>query len=434
MSGLDFNDAAAAAGPEAIAAAISGARSMLPSVDVTRASSIRMVPIRWLWPGWLAAGKFHVLAGAPGTGKTTIAMAIAAAITRGALWPDGTRAPAGSVIAWSGEDDPADTLIPRGHAAGADLSRIYFVGDTRDGSEVRTFDPGRDLAALARAADEIGDVRLVIVDPVVSAVMGDSHKNGEVRRALQPLVEMADRLGAAVLGISHFSKGTAGRDPLERVTGSIAFGALARVVLVAAKGDGENGPARMLARAKSNIGLDGGGFSYDFELAEVQTGIVATRIRWGEPLTGSARELLGVAEADPMARSDAADWLADMLALGPVQVKTLKQEVAGSGVSWRTVEAAKGELGVIAERHSAGNAGAGYWTWRLPSKAAPATPQTLTQDLAVLPQPSSGAGFEGPNTARPQDRNVDDPCGLAVPDPAQVAAVAARIAAERGAA
>jgi putative DNA primase/helicase len=367
-----------------------------------------MAQIHWLWEGWLAAGKFHVLAGAPGTGKTTIGIAFAAVVSRGGLWPDGTEAPDGSVLIWSGEDDPADTLNPRLKAAGADLTRCHFVGDTRDGMEARTFDPARDLDVLARAAEEIGDIRLVLVDPVVSAVAGDSHKNTEVRRALQPMVEMADRLGAAVLGISHFSKGTAGRDPLERVAGSLAFGALPRLVLVAAKGDGNNGAGRILARAKNNIGPDGGGFGYEFELTQVQTGIEATRIRWGAPLGGSARELLGAAEGASDGRTDAAAWLEERLAAGPVPVRALRREQADADFSWRTLESAKKALGVVAVRHSNGNDGAGYWAWSLPVTADLTTPQVLTPDLAVLPEGRSRSVRESDNSARPQDRRVDE--------------------------
>ena len=43
--------------------------------------------IRWLWDGWLARGKLHVMAGAPGTGKTTIALALAATISTGGRFP-----------------------------------------------------------------------------------------------------------------------------------------------------------------------------------------------------------------------------------------------------------------------------------------------------------------------------------------------------------
>ena len=65
----------------------------------------------------------------------------------------------------------------------------------------------------------------------MSAVAGDSHKNTEVRRALQPIVDLASRLDAAVLGITHFSKGGAGGDPAARVVGSVAFTAVAAVWL-----------------------------------------------------------------------------------------------------------------------------------------------------------------------------------------------------------
>ena len=47
--------------------------------------------VRWLWHEWLALGKLHILAGAPGQGKTTIAIAFAATITSGGHWPDGSR-------------------------------------------------------------------------------------------------------------------------------------------------------------------------------------------------------------------------------------------------------------------------------------------------------------------------------------------------------
>jgi hypothetical protein len=115
------------------------------------------------------------------------------------------------------------------------------------------------------------------------------------------------------------------------------------------------------------------------------------------------------------ARNDAGDWLRDMLAGGPVKVLDLRREVTASGASWRTIETAKVELGVIAERHSAGNTGGGFWTWRLPGKSATASPQGQSPILAVLPESSNGAGFEGSKSARPQDRKVDEGSGLAAP-------------------
>lgn len=356
------------------------------------ASGIVSKPIRWLWPGWVARGKFHVLAGAPGTGKTTIALSLAAAITRGRRLPDGNRASVGNVLVWSGEDDPADTLKPRLVAAGADVDRVFFVGDVGHGEDARPFDPARDLAGLERAAELVGDIALLIADPVVSAVSGDSHKNTEVRRALQPMVHLATRLDCAVLGISHFSKGTAGRDPVERVTGSIAFGALARVVMVTAKGEDD---ARMLARAKSNIGPDGGGFAYTLEQVTSE-GMDASVVAWGAPLEGSARELLGDAEdASDSPRDDATQWLDDMLAGAEVSVKTLKAEATAAGLAWRTVCRAKKEVGASAVRVSDGNGGGGHWSWHVAGKDATRKDANPALKVGTLANSQAGQGFQG---------------------------------------
>jgi putative DNA primase/helicase len=182
----------------------------LPVVQLTCAADIKPEAIRWLWDGYIARGKFHVFAGMAGDGKTTIAIALVATISQGGRFPDGTRAPVGNVLIWSGEDSAKDTLVPRLLAAGAEMSRVHFIGDVKHGDETRGFDPATDIKPMADAATRIGNIALLVVDPVVNAVAGDSHKNGEVRRALQPLVELAEKLGCAVLGITHFSKGTGG--------------------------------------------------------------------------------------------------------------------------------------------------------------------------------------------------------------------------------
>jgi hypothetical protein len=54
-----------------------------PSVELLRADRIAMEPVSWLWEGHLAAGKVHILAGAPGTGKTTLALSMGGTISRG---------------------------------------------------------------------------------------------------------------------------------------------------------------------------------------------------------------------------------------------------------------------------------------------------------------------------------------------------------------
>jgi len=309
-----------------------------------------------------------ILGGAPGCGKTTIALSLAATVTRGGIWPDGTRCTEpGDVMFWSGED-AKEVTAARLVAAGADMSRIHFI-DGVSGADGDAFDPGRDMPLLESTAAGLAAPRLLILDPIVSAVAGDSHKGAEVRRSLQPVVDLGQRLSCAVLGITHFSKGTGGRDPVERVTGSIAFAALARVVMVAAKvksdagDDGE--PRRVLMRAKSNIGPDTGGVAYRLERVEVAAEVEGQRVQWGELLEGSARDLLAEAEAstdgDDDAR-DAARFLRGVLADGPVRAPTVFKEATGAGYSRDQVQRAARKIGV--DRRKAGMSGG--WLWALP--------------------------------------------------------------------
>lgn len=359
------------------------------SVELLRGDAVKIEPVHWAWDGWLAAGKLHILAGAPGTGKTTIALAFAATITSGGRWPDGARCGSGEVLIWSGEDDPADTLAPRLRAMGANLARVHFVGAVRDGHGRRAFNPAHDMPQLLDTLRSSRVTpRLVIVDPIVNAVAGDSHKNAEVRQGLAPLVGMAEEIRCAVLGISHFSKGTAGRDPVERVTGSLAFGALARVVLAAAKKPDDQGGGRLLARAKSNIGPDGGGFAYSLEVTAVPNhpAVQATRVQWGEALEGTARDLLADAEAEPDEADDVDGFLRGLLADGPLTAGCVLGDATGAGYSRDQVQRAARRLGV--ERRKDGMRGG--WVWTLPeSPKMAATPPKVAKVAAFCEAPSS---------------------------------------------
>lgn len=347
-----------------------------PRVRLQAGASIKAVAIKWLWPGWIAAGKFEVVGGGAGVGKTTLVMSMVATVTTGGRWPDGTVSPCGCVVIWSGEDDPADTLVPRLAASGADLSKVFFVTDVEDRGKSRAFDPSKDMDALRESLRELPNVHMIVVDPIVAAVGGDSHKNAETRRGLAPLVDLAGSINAALIGITHFSKGTAGREPLERITGSLAFGALARVVMIAAKDqdeeDGSEG-RRFLARAKSNIGPDEGGFAYRLEQRPMPTDpdIIASVAEFGERIDGSARDMLATAETDPEdgngpggAMDEAKCFLIDALADGPVPVKKLQGLARDAAQNWSTIKRAKKDLRI--ETHKGGmDAG---WTWQMPEE------------------------------------------------------------------
>ncbi len=341
------------------------------AVNLIPASQIKPEPVSWIWTGYIAQGKVHIIAGPPGHGKTTLLLALMATLTVGGRWPDGTRAEACDVAIWSGEDDPADTLIPRLLACGAYLNRIHIVSGVTEDRQKRSFDPSTDIPLLRECIQEKG-IKMLVIDPIVSAVGGDSHKNAETRRALQPLVDLAADLDCAVYGVTHFTKGTVGRDPVERVTGSLAFGALTRIVTVAMKLP-ENGEhpegARLFARAKSNIGPDGGGFYYFLDVVDVpgHPGMTNTRVLWGDSLNGTAKELIAKAEVfgtDQGVTGDATEWLSEFLSKGPVLAVEVIKAASKMGFSRTTLQRAKTSLGIKSSKVGFSKG----WGWILPEQ------------------------------------------------------------------
>ena len=337
------------------------------TVNVMQGSQIQAQPIEWLWDGFLPLGKLTLLAGAGGTGKSTIAFNFAATITNAGTWPDGSRCNvAGNVLIWSSEDDPADTIKPRLIAVGANENRYGVINGTINEQGLRCpFDAAQDMDELRVAVSRIGGISLLIIDPILSAVTGDMHRANDVRRSLQSIVDFAAEMRCSVLGITHFAKSTAGKNSAERVIGSQAFAALARMVLVAAKE--EDSDRRVFMRAKSNNSCDTGGFSYTIEALMLQRGIVATRVVWGEALEGSSRSILSEVEGD--ANDDvsqlgtAKQFLLSTLHNGSAPSKELLEHAReGYGVSAITLRRAQKELGILATKSTF----AGGWNWSLP--------------------------------------------------------------------
>jgi putative DNA primase/helicase len=346
-----------------------------PKVEVTLLKDVIPEPVSWIWPGWLARGKLHIMAGPPEAGKTTVLLSLSATISAGGVWPDGSKASEpGFVLIWTNEDSVEDTIAPRLLQMGADTKRVAIVRQVRKGQEKpRPFNPSVDMPLLVETAKKLGKVDLLMIDPVVAAVppSKNSHSNAETRAGLQPVVDFAEAADCAVVGISHFTKGTGGKDPIERVTGSLAFGALPRIVFAVAKNKADEvSPPRVFIRAKSNIGLSGGGYGFDIVASQLKgrPDIVATKVEWGEPLEGTAKELLADAEEESKDADEgetrakegqAVDFLQAVLSGGPMASDRVRDEAMGSGISWRTLCRAKKKAKVKSVRPH------GEWMWML---------------------------------------------------------------------
>ena len=374
----DFNDLARLAGSEKVRECIDQARkpelnqgeekTELPFL-FRRLSDIEAKPVRWLWPGRIARGKVSILAGHPGLGKSQMTASLAAIVTTGGKWPlDRTPCDPGNVVIFSAEDDAEDTIRPRLEAAGADLSRIFIIDAVNSGEYTRSFNLVCDLSNLSRMLDHFGNVSLVVIDPV-TAYLGkiDSHKTSDVRALLAPLGELAAKHGAAIVCVSHLSKGGSG-EALLRVTGSLAFVAAARAAFLVARDNGDKN-RRLFLPIKNNIGNDETGLAFTIQSVTLPGGIETSRICWeAEAVSITADEAMAPDE-DPEERSvldDAKLFLNNLLADGPVSSKQIRTDAEGAGFSWRTIQRAQNALNIDAYK---GGMKEG-WFWILPLKNA----------------------------------------------------------------
>ena len=331
-----------------------------------RASEITPERVEWVWPGRIAQGKHTCIAGEPGTGKSQLSIAIAAAISTGGEWPCGEgRAPLGSVIVLSAEDGAADTIVPRLTAAEANLDRIHIVSAVGNEKGRRGFDLKADLDELEKKIAEIGDVVLIVIDPI-SSYMGktDSHKNTEVRGVLEPIAEMAERTRVAVCSVTHFSKPNAGKatKALHKFIGSIAFVAAARAAFAVLE-DPNDKDRRLFLHAKNNLAEPPQGLAFQLEQVVVGEGIVTSRVDWEpEPITTTADEVLTATGKSNLALAEAEDFLEALLADGPVPSKEVDAEAEEAGITKATLRRAKASLGITSYKD--GMKGDGFGRYR----------------------------------------------------------------------
>ena len=151
------------------------------SVRLTRASTIVMRPVKWLWTNLLALGVFALLGGREGIGKSICAYTLAADLTRGRV-PGACFGIPRDVIVAATEDSREHTIVPRLVAAGADLDRVHLVDVVTADDVDAALSLPRDLAATGRfgSRDEVGTGH---PGPCALAPGGQSRPSQRRRRA-----------------------------------------------------------------------------------------------------------------------------------------------------------------------------------------------------------------------------------------------------------
>ncbi len=345
------------------------ARDPQTTARLIRAADIEAKPIDWLWRGRVPLGMLTTLAGDPKLGKSFVTLGMAAAVSRGSPLPDGDPPGGpGSVIIMSAEDDPARTIAPRLKAAGADLARVHILESVMfaDGSEAWP-SLGRDIEAIERAARDLGDCRLIVIDPV-SAYLGgaDDHRNAELRSVLSPLKALAESLDAAIMLVTHLSK-SGGTNGKHRVIGSVAYvGACRANFLFVKDRDDPTGRRVLMLDNGGNLAPPAPTLAYAIEDRGA-----GPQIEWGaEPVQISAEEALAAEMAasqavrdhqDAPERQEAESWLREVLAAGPVPSKEIEAAAKAAGLSVRTLKRAKESIGAESIREGFGRESTCRW-------------------------------------------------------------------------
>ena len=352
-------------------------------------SEIEPERVEWLWDGWIPLGKVTILDGDPDRGKSMILYYLAARVTTGKPLPDGQPLEKGGALILSMEDGAADTIVPRFLAAGGDPTKAKIIG-----SKQPLVIPD-DLDRLERAIRQTG-ARFVAIDPVMSFLADgvDTRSDQQVRRALQPLVDIAERTGAAIVLCRHLNK-SGGGPTIYRGQGSIGFIGIVRSGLMVGKHPDQE-DAFVLARAKGNLSKPPDSLAYRITGAVTSCGIPTARIEY-LGTTEITADQMNAASSDEGERgrlTEAKGFLRDVLRAGPVPSKQIKKEANEADIAWRTIERAKAELKVQSYK----DGDTGKWMWVLPG---PPEDGGSTRQSSPRRSHDGGDGGHAPSLATP---------------------------------
>ena len=328
--------------------AMKGVRSYLPKnqpeLKLISLEDVAVEPVRWLWYPYIPLGKLSILHGDPGEGKTTLALWIAAACSRGLALPGGETGEPLTVLYQTAEDGLGDTIKPRLLESQADLHHIYTIDET-----------DFPLSMLDhRIGEAIRDTQaqLMILDPL-QAYLGekvDMNRANEVRNVMKGLTKVASKTGCAIVLMGHLNKSQTANSA-QRGLGSMDFRAAARSVLLVGRLKNDRN-IRVMVHDKSSLAEEGNsrGFTLDNGTLHWQEGY--------ENLT--ADELLsGAARGNKVALAE--ELIREQLAGGhPVLANEIYQMAKDAGISRRTVEMAKRNMPDVTARKLRN-----CWAWSL---------------------------------------------------------------------
>ena len=342
-------------------------------VGFTPLFNIKSEPVEWLIPDVIPLGMYTTAGGESGIGKSNFFGGyIPALVTKKGATFNGQPIPWGRVIIWSPEESLEHSVAPRLRAFGANEGLVHFINSKvwAGEGERQLFNFTEHLAKLEISIRERNTencpYRLLVIDPITSGFYGDMNQANNVRNYLEPLKEMAEGLNIAIVGVTHFTKGSGmASSPQDRLLGSQAWSAVSRMTLGLFRDKQTDN--RRLVILKTNITNDRVGYDFSYQFEQNEEGIAVPRIEFISQVHGDNKSLIDELSNDGTSELEQAkSFLRGILHDAPLPSEQVKAEAAGACYAWRTIERAAKEMkeeGSLEIKKDMGRNG--KWRWYL---------------------------------------------------------------------
>src|ERR1700722_12349864 len=178
--------------------------------DLVYLCDLQPRPVEWLWQDRLACGTLAMISGVSGSGKTWIALAVAAALSRGRAPFTGEKLEPCTVLYASMEHNSSEIILPRFLALHGDLKRFAVLRGALSAPSGSL--NVRDTSVLEDALQRT-HARLMILDSLDthSGKGIDLHDPAETLPLLEKLARLAEKQDCCILLVRHLSKRGSGR-------------------------------------------------------------------------------------------------------------------------------------------------------------------------------------------------------------------------------
>jgi archaellum biogenesis ATPase FlaH len=234
----------------------------------TTLDKIEQTEIDWLAKGFIPYGYCTLVVGKGEQGKSTFLAEILANCSFGGE-VFGQKVAEQKVMYISAEETSSNIFLPKMAQANANLKGVHTLIDVN----LPQFPESLNYVATYIYEN---DIKVVVVDPILSMMSGDMMKETDVRKTMHALYSVAQTLDVAVIVVTHTGKSRYA-DPVHNALGSQGFTATARQVMYVAQ-DKET-EKRYCSVVKSN--LTPKKLSWEFEFITVPDSDVAKVIHHG---------------------------------------------------------------------------------------------------------------------------------------------------------